>query len=315
MGVEKIVIIGSGPAGLTAAIYTARADLRPLCIEGDEPGGQLTTTTEVENFPGFPEGILGPALMERFRAQAERFGARFLGGSVATVDIGRRPFSIHVVDELEGTEATIESHAVIVATGARARLLGLEAEKRLMGRGVSTCATCDGAFYRDLRVAIVGGGDSACEEALFIAKFAERVFLLHRRDELRASKIMRQRVLEHPKIEPKWNRTVADIAGGERFLSHVVLHGTNADEGVVEELRTDGLFLAIGHVPNTRFLADSVALEEGYVHLSGPGTMTSVEGIFAAGDVHDHVYRQAITAAGEGCRAALDAERWLEMQS
>jgi thioredoxin reductase (NADPH) len=302
---EKVVIIGSGPAGLTAAIYTARADLRPLMIEGMERGGQLMLTTDVENYPGFPDGIMGPELMEGFRKQAERFGTRIMSSDVTKVDFSSRPFKIWV-DEDE-----YQADSVIISTGASARWLGLESETRLRGHGVSACATCDGFFFRDKEIAVVGGGDSAAEESLFLTKFASKVYLIHRRDELRASKIMANRVLEHDKIEVIWDTVVEEVLG-EDLVTGLKLYNRITQE--TSELAVEGLFLAIGHDPNTKIFQDAIELDEkGYI-LTGDNTMTSVPGVFAAGDVTDHVYRQAITAAGLGCQAAIDAERWLDEQ-
>ena len=302
---EKVVIIGSGPAGLTAAIYAARADLRPLMIEGMERGGQLMLTTDVENYPGFPDGIMGPELMEDFRKQAERFDTRIMSSDVTKVDLSSRPFKIWV-DQDE-----YQADSVIISTGASARWLGLDSETRLRGHGVSACATCDGFFFRDKEIAVVGGGDSAAEEALFLTKFASKVYVIHRRDELRASKIMAKRVLEHEKIEVIWDTVVEEVLGddlvsGLRLLNRV----TNE----TSELKVEGLFLAIGHDPNTKIFQEQIELDDqGYI-LTGKDTMTSVPGVFAAGDVTDHVYRQAITAAGMGCQAAIDAERWLDSE-
>jgi thioredoxin reductase (NADPH) len=302
---EKVAIIGSGPAGLTAAIYTARADLRPLMIEGMERGGQLMLTTDVENYPGFPDGIMGPELMEGFRKQAERFGTRIMSSDVTKVDFSSRPFKIWV-DEDE-----YQADSVIISTGASARWLGLESETRLRGHGVSACATCDGFFFRDKEIAVVGGGDSAAEESLFLTKFASKVYLIHRRDELRASKIMANRVLEHDKIEVIWDTVVEEVLG-EDLVTGLKLYNRITQE--TSELAVEGLFLAIGHDPNTKIFQDAIELDEkGYI-LTGDNTMTSVPGVFAAGDVTDHVYRQAITAAGLGCQAAIDAERWLDEQ-
>ena len=302
---EKVVIIGSGPAGLTAAIYTARADLRPLMIEGMERGGQLMLTTDVENYPGFPDGIMGPELMEGFRKQAERFGTRIMSSDVTRVDFSSRPFRIWV-DEDE-----YQADSVIISTGASARWLGLESEARLRGHGVSACATCDGFFFRDKEIAVVGGGDSAAEEALFLTKFASKVYLIHRRDELRASKIMANRVLGHDKIEVIWDTVVEDVIGGD-LVTGLALYNRVKDER--SELAVEGLFLAIGHDPNTKIFQGAIDLDDqGYI-LTGENTMTSVPGVFAAGDVTDHIYRQAITAAGMGCQAAIDAERWLDEQ-
>ncbi|MDJ0496570.1 MAG: thioredoxin-disulfide reductase [Acidimicrobiia bacterium] len=302
---EKVVIIGSGPAGLTAAVYTARADLRPLMIEGMERGGQLMLTTDVENYPGFPDGIMGPELMESFRKQAERFGTRIMSSDVTKVDFSSRPFKVWV-DEDE-----YQAESVIISTGASARWLGLESETRLRGHGVSACATCDGFFFRGKEIAVVGGGDSAAEEALFLTKFASKVYLIHRRDELRASKIMANRVLEHDKIEVIWDTVVEEVIGDD-LVTGLELYNRVTEER--SELAVEGLFLAIGHDPNTKIFQGIIDLDEqGYI-LTGTNTMTSVPGVFAAGDVTDHVYRQAITAAGMGCQAAIDAERWLDEQ-
>jgi len=303
---EQVLIIGSGPAGLTAAVYAARADLNPFMVEGMAAGGQLMLTTDVENFPGFPDGIMGPELMEQFRKQAERFGTRIITADVTRVDFSHRPFKVWVdADEYE-------ADSVIISTGASASWLGLENEERLRGHGVSACATCDGFFFRGLEVAVVGGGDSAMEEALFLAKFAEKVTIIHRRDGFRASKIMVRRVLDHEKVDVMWNSVVEDVLGDTQ-VEALMVHNVETDE--VSEFKTDGLFLAIGHKPNTDLFQGQVELDEvGYVVLTGDGTMTSVEGVFAAGDVADHTYRQAITAAGTGCMAAIDAERWLAEQ-
>lgn len=304
--VEKVIIIGSGPAGLTAAIYASRALLEPLMIEGEEAGGQLMTTTDVENFPGFPEGIMGPDLMERTRKQAERFGTRFLTKNVTKVDFSVRPFKIWVGEEL------FLAQSVIVSTGASAKYLGLENERRLIGRGVSACATCDAAFFRDVKVAVVGGGDSAMEEANFLTRFASKVYVIHRRDEFRASKIMVDRLLSNPKVEVIWNTVVEDVLGENMVES---LNLKNVKTGESSSLKVDGFFLAIGHKPNTDLFKDYLETDEvGYLRTFGESTKTSLDGVFAAGDVADNVYRQAITAAGTGCRAALDAERWLEAQ-
>ena len=303
---EQVLIIGSGPAGLTAAVYAARADLKPHLIEGMAAGGQLMLTTDVENYPGFPDGIMGPELMEQFRKQAERFGTRLVTADVTRVDFSSRPFKVWVdADEYQ-------ADSIIVSTGASARWLGLENEERLRGHGVSACATCDGFFFRDVEVAVVGGGDSAMEEALFLAKFASKVTIIHRRDEFRASKIMVRRALEHEKIEVSWNTTVEDVLG-ESQVEGLTLRNVLTDE--VTEFKTGGLFLAIGHTPNTDLFQGQIELDDvGYIVYPDAGTATSVEGVFAAGDVADHTYRQAITAAGSGCMAAIDAERWLAEQ-
>jgi thioredoxin reductase (NADPH) len=303
---RELVIAGSGPAGLTAALYAARADLRPLVIEGAEAGGQLMLTTDVENYPGFPDGILGPELMMKFREQAERFGAEFVTADVDRLDLtGGSPFGAWVGD----TE--YRSEALILSTGASARMLGLDSEARLLGHGVSTCATCDGFFFRDKEIAVVGGGDSAVEEALFLTKFANRVTIIHRRDELRASKIMQDRAFANPKIEFRWNSVVTDVAG-DGCVDLVRLRDTlTGDES---ELKAGGLFVAIGHDPNTKLVEGQLELDDnGYVVLPSAGsTATSVDGVFAAGDVADHVFRQAVTAAGTGSMAAIEAERWIE---
>ena len=311
---HEVVIIGSGPAGLTAAIYTARADLKPLIIEGepsstsDQPGGQLMLTTDVENFPGFPDGIMGPDLMSNMRSQALRFGTEVLTTKVLKVDFSQHPFQIWTSNP-EG-EPTHVANSVIVSTGARSVMLGLEAETRLIGHGLSTCATCDGFFFRDQEIAVVGGGDSALEEAIFLTKFASKVSIIHRRDELRASKIMQQRAFNNPKIEFIWNSTVEEIIGEEK-VEGVILSNTVTNEK--KSLPVTGLFIAIGHRPNTDLFIDQLQMDEnGYLVTGADSSITNVEGVFACGDVQDHTYRQAITAAGSGCMAALDAERWLE---
>jgi thioredoxin reductase (NADPH) len=306
--VRDLVIVGSGPAGLTAAVYAARASLHPLVVEGLGAGGQLMLTTDVENYPGFPEGILGPDLMAKFREQAGRFGAEFVTADAERVDLSGSPFGTWV----DGTEH--RSRALIVSTGASARMLGLEAEQRLLGRGVSTCATCDGFFHRDVPIAVVGGGDSALEEALFLTKFATRVTVVHRRDELRASKIMQERAFANEKIEFRWNAVVEDVLGNGG-VDALKLRDTVTGE--VSELEVKGMFVAIGHDPNTSLFRDQLASDDnGYLVLPHAGsTRTSVDGVFAAGDVADHVFRQAITAAGTGCMAAMEAERWLEAKA
>lgn len=304
---ERVIIIGSGPAGLTAAIYTARASLEPLVIEGepsstsDQPGGQLMLTTEVENFPGFPDGIMGPELMSNFRAQAKRFGAKFVTEKVTKIDFSSRPFKVWVRDD------EYHADAVIVSTGARSLMLGLEEEQRLIGHGLSTCATCDGFFFRDHHIAVVGGGDSAIEEASFLTKFASKVTLIHRRDEFRASKIMQERAFANPKIEVLWNHTVTKINGDGKVDGIEV---TNTVDGSVSTLPVTGVFIAIGHRPNTDLFAGVLDMDEsGYLQTKPDSSYTNIEGVFACGDVQDHTYRQAITAAGSGCMAAIDTER------
>ena len=306
---HKVVIIGSGPAGLTAAIYAARANLAPLVIEGepsstsDQPGGQLMLTTEVENFPGFPDGILGPELMDRMRQQAIRFGATLRTDRVTRVDFSERPFRVWIGDE------ELRSDAVIIATGAQSLMLGLESEQRLLGHGLSTCATCDGFFFRNHEIAVVGGGDSAAEEALFLTKFASKVILIHRRRELRASKILQDRVFANPKIEILWDHVVVDLLGDTKLEGAVVRDVVTGEE---QKLAVSGLFVAIGHRPNTDLFKGVLDMDDAGYLLTSHGTRTNVEGVFACGDVQDHVYRQAVTAAGSGCMAAIDAERWLE---
>jgi thioredoxin reductase (NADPH) len=302
--VRDLIIIGSGPAGLTAALYSARADLTPLVFEGRAAGGQLMLTTEVENFPGFPEGRMGPELMNDMRKQAERFGAELVATDVDAVDLSSgSPFTVMVGDEAH------RARSVIIATGATARWLGLPNEQRLIGRGVSSCATCDGFFFRDRELVVVGGGDSAMEEATFLSKFASKVTVVHRRSELRASKIMQERAFKNDKIDFIWNAIVVEVLGDEAVIG-VVLQDTVT--GQRREFRTDGVFLAIGHDPATKLVAGQLALDaQGYIVVEEPTTATTVPGVFAAGDVVDHHYRQAITAAGMGCKAAMDAERWL----
>ncbi len=311
--VRDVIIIGSGPAGLTAAIYTARANLAPLLIEGepsstsDQPGGQLMLTTDVENFPGFPDGVMWPELMANMRAQAERFGTEIITDKVTAVDLSERPFKVFVRD----TEH--RARAVIVSTGAQSLMLGLEAEDRLIGHGLSTCATCDGFFFRGHEIAVAGGGDSAMEEAGFLTKFADKVTVIHRRDELRASKIMQDRAFANPKIEFMWDTVIDDILGEQSVEGLLV---RNVKTGETSTLPVTGLFVAIGHKPNTDLFRGQLDMEEdtGYLVTEPNSTYTNVEGVFACGDVQDHVYRQAVTAAGSGCMAAIDAERWLEAQ-
>jgi thioredoxin reductase (NADPH) len=303
---RKTIVIGTGPAGLTAAIYLARANLNPLVIEGMEPGGQLTTTTEVENFPGFPEGIMGPELMDNMRKQAERFGAEFMNGWVNKVDLGKRPFTL----EVEG-HGTLQAETLIVSTGASAKLLGIPGEKENIGRGVSTCATCDGFFFRNKKLIVVGGGDSAMEEANFLTRFATEVRVVHRRNELRASKIMQERARSNPKITWSLNKTPLEVLAGDQGVTGLKVRD-NAT-GAEEIIETDGIFVAIGHRPNTAFLGGQLETDAlGYIVVKPGTTQTSVAGVFACGDVQDPVYRQAITAAGTGCMAALECERFLE---
>ena len=308
--VRDVIIIGSGPAGLTAAIYTARASLKPLVIEGeisstgDQPGGQLMLTTEVENFPGFEHGIQGPELMVTMRAQAARFGAEFLTAKVTSVNFDARPLVVHVGED------TYEANSVIVSTGARALMLGVEAETRLLGHGLSTCATCDGFFFRGQEIAVVGGGDSAMEEAIFLTKFASKVTVVHRRDSLRASKIMADRAFANPKIEFVWNSQVVDLLGDSKLEAAVLVDTRNGDQ---RTLPVSGLFVAIGHVPNTDLFKGQLTMDDaGYLLTEAKSSRTNIQGVFACGDVQDHTYRQAITAAGSGCTAAIDTERYLD---
>ena len=315
---RQIIIVGSGPAGLTAAIYASRAQLSPLVIEGepsstsDQPGGQLMLTTEVENYPGFVDGVMGPELMTSFREQAARFGTDYVTAKVSRVDLSVRPFGLWVGDP-DAAEPTYTAEALIVATGAKSLMLQLPNEERLLGYGVSTCATCDGFFFRGHEIAVVGGGDSALEEALFLTRFADKVTLIHRRGELRASKVMQQRAIDNPKVEFLWHSSVIDVLGDTTVESVRVRNNETGEESV---LPVTGLFVAIGHQPNTGIFKGQLDMEEsGYLTTLGNTTYTNVEGVFACGDVQDHRYRQAITAAGSGCMAALDAERWLEDQA
>jgi thioredoxin reductase (NADPH) len=303
--VHQVIILGSGPAGLTAALYAGRAHLKPLVVDGHETGGQLTLTTLVENFPGFPDGLMGPDLIASMRKQAERFGAAFHGGSATAADLSRRPFRITIDGQVE------ECQSLIVATGASAKLLGLPSERKLMGHGVSTCATCDGFFFQDQEIIVVGGGDSAMEEALFLTKFARRVTVVHRRDKLRASKIMQEKARKNPKIDFTWDATLDEIRDvNQGKVTGVRLR--NLKTSAITDRPVDGVFIAIGHTPNTQIFRGLLDMDEvGYLK-THDGTKTSVPGVFAAGDVQDRVYRQAITAAGSGCMAAMDAERFLE---
>jgi len=308
--IRDVVIIGSGPAGLTAAIYAGRANLSPLVIEGepsstsDQPGGQLMLTTDVENFPGFPEGVMGPELMSNFRSQAQKFGAEFITEKVTSVNFANRPFEISV-----GNDKRL-AKSVIISTGAQSLMLNIPNESRLIGHGLSTCATCDGFFFRDQEIAVVGGGDSALEEAIFLTRFASKVYLIHRRDELRASKIMQERAFQNPKLEFLWNNEVAQINGDQK-LDGIILNNTITSEKL--DLKIQGLFIAIGHRPNTDLFKGHLELKDnGYLVTLPNSSRTAIDGVFACGDVQDDYYRQAITAAGSGCMAAIDAERWLE---
>ena len=308
---HKLIIVGSGPAGLTAALYSARANLNPVVFEGMQPGGQLTITTEVENYPGFPEGVMGPALMDQMRNQAQKFGARSVFKDIAKVDFRGRPFRLWT------TDGELTADAVIVSTGATAKLLGLPSEKEYMGYGVSACATCDGFFFKGLEVAVVGGGDTAVEEATFLTKFATRVTIVHRRDQLRASKIMQEKAKRNTKISFAWDSVVEEILGknenGRKSVTGVRLK--NVKTGATSVLKVDGVFMGIGHKPNTDLFVGQLDMDDvGYLKTQGRSTYTNIPGVFAAGDVADSVYRQAVTAAGTGCMAALDAERWLESQ-
>jgi thioredoxin reductase (NADPH) len=303
---HNLIIIGSGPAGLTAAIYAARANLKPIVFEGVQPGGQLTITTDVENYPGFPDGIMGPELMDSFRKQAQRFGAETFYKNVNTIDLSQSPFKLTVGEEV------YLANSVVIATGATAKLLGLESESKLMGHGVSACATCDGFFFKDKEVVVVGGGDSAMEEATFLTKFASKVTIIHRKEEFRASKIMQKRVFEDPKIDILWNHQVVEMVGepDKGGLEKAILKNK---EGKLVDFNCDGLFLAIGHRPNSSFLDNQLKTDDvGYIITKPDSTETSIKGVFACGDIQDTVYRQAITAAGSGCMAAIEVERFLE---
>ncbi len=305
----KVIIIGSGPAGLTAAIYAARANLSPLVLEGIQPGGQLTITTDVENYPGFPNGILGPELMDNFRKQAQEFGAKTLFEHVDEVDFSSKPFKVRVGDK------EYQSESVIISTGASAKLLGLDSESKLMGYGVSACATCDGFFFKEKEIFVVGGGDSAMEEATYLTKFASSVTIIHRRDSFRASKIMQERALNNPKISVMWNSQVVEMYGEPDKGGLTSVDIENLETNEIVNFKTDGVFMAIGHKPNSDIFRGKVNLNEaGYILTDSDSTKTSVEGVFAAGDIQDFIYKQAVTAAGSGCMAAIEAERYLEEQ-
>jgi thioredoxin reductase (NADPH) len=303
--VKDVIIIGSGPAGLTAAVYAGRANLKPLMIEGFEAGGQLMQTTDVENYPGFIDGIMGPELMERMRKQAARFDTEFITENVTSVDFSERPFTVSTANQ------SYKTRSVIISTGAKAKMLGVPGEKELLGHGLSTCATCDGFFFKDQELLIVGGGDTAMEEAIFLTKFASKVTVVHRRDELRASKIMQQRAMDNPKIEFIWDSVITELVGDAKVTGAKVRNVKTGEESVVE---AGGVFVAIGHTPNTSLFTDQLELDGGYIKTAGDTSETTVPGVFAAGDVVDYRYRQAVTAAGMGCEAAIDAERWLEAQ-
>ena len=306
--IENVIIIGSGPAGLTAAVYTGRAQLEPLMIEGEEAGGQLMITTEVENYPGFEHGVTGPDLIAVMRKQAERFGTRFITRNVTKVDFSARPFKVWIGEKL------YLSKSIIISTGATAKYLGLPTEKTYMNRGVSACATCDGAFFRNQEIIVVGGGDTAMEEAQFLTRFATKVYVVHRRDHFRASKIMADRTMKHPKIEVIWNSEVTEVLGDGKSMTGAKIK--NVIDGTEKTMNVTGLFIAIGHKPTTKLFEGILDMNEtGYLVTQPDSTYTNIPGVFAAGDVQDHVYRQAITAAGTGCMAAIDAERWLEAQA
>ncbi|MFK7930279.1 MAG: thioredoxin-disulfide reductase [Myxococcota bacterium] len=309
MSNARVVVLGSGPAGLTSALYLSRANLPPRVLEGEQPGGQLTITTDVDNFPGFPEGIMGPELVERMKTQCQRFGSEFEYATIKTADLSKRPFTLTT-----DADETIEADALVIATGASARYLGLPNEERLQksGGGVSACATCDGFFFQNVPVAVIGGGDSAMEEATFLTKFATKVYIVHRRDTLRASKIMQERAFKNDKIEFVWNAEVLDVLGDAKVSGLKVRDRISGEDKVID---VQGVFLAIGHIPNTAPFAGQLDMDDaGYLKTAADSTQTNIPGVFAAGDVQDHVYRQAITAAGSGCMAALEAERWLEAQ-
>lgn len=307
VNIENVIIIGSGPAGLTAAIYAARANLKPLMIEGEEAGGQLMITTDVENYPGFEHGVTGPDLIAVMRNQAKRFETRFITKNVTKVDFSQRPFKVWI------REQEYQAKAIIISTGAKAKYLGLPSEKTYLSRGVSACATCDGAFFKNVNVGVVGGGDTAMEEANFLTRFASKVYIFHRRESFRASKIMVERSLKNPKIEVIWNSEVVEVLGDGKKMNAVILNNTKTNEK--RNMNLDGLFIAIGHKPNTELFNGILTMSEtGYLKTKPGSTYTNIEGVFASGDVQDHVYRQAITAAGTGCMAAIDVERWLEAQ-